>query len=137
MTREDSLTHLKTLHGHDRRDQLGALRFLFAWAKRTGLIFRNPTSRIKVGQNKYGVPQPLAPGQIDRGLLTELAPLTLVFGHLTAPCVAHRGYRGGALGELPESAIVDAVRSARTQQAKIVRFLTAGPTSAACTDQLQ
>lgn len=136
MTREDALTHLKTLHGHDRRDQLGALRFLFAWAKRTGLIFRNPTSRIKVGQNKYGVPQPLAPGQIDRGLLTELAPLTLVFGHLTAHALRTEA-TGGALGELPESAIVDAVRSARTQQAKIVRFLTAGPTSAACTDQLQ
>ncbi|MEU1217358.1 site-specific integrase [Streptomyces sp. NPDC005790] len=41
-TREDVLTHLKTLHGHHRRDRLGALRSLFAWAKRSGLIFRNP-----------------------------------------------------------------------------------------------
>lgn len=46
VTREDVLTHLKTLHGHHRRDQLGALRSLFTWAKRSGLIFRNPTSRI-------------------------------------------------------------------------------------------
>ncbi|CAM5618269.1 hypothetical protein SHIRM173S_01665 [Streptomyces hirsutus] len=45
VTRDDVLTHVKTLHGHRRHDQLVALRSLFSWAKRNGLIFRNPTSR--------------------------------------------------------------------------------------------
>ncbi|MFF4733863.1 hypothetical protein ACFY3M_53655 [Streptomyces mirabilis] len=49
VTRDDVLAHLKTLHGRHRHDQLGALRSLFAWAKRVGLIFRKPTSRIDVG----------------------------------------------------------------------------------------
>ncbi|WP_405774915.1 hypothetical protein [Streptomyces sp. NBC_00859] len=39
-----------TPHGHQRHDQLAALRSLFTWVKRNGLIFRDPTSRIKFGQ---------------------------------------------------------------------------------------
>lgn len=66
MTREDVLTYIKTLHGHQRHDQLVALRSLFTWAKRNGLIFRNPTSRIEVGQYEYAVLQPLVPEQVDR-----------------------------------------------------------------------
>ncbi|MCI3928300.1 tyrosine-type recombinase/integrase [Streptomyces sp. AN091965] len=60
------LTCIKTVHGHQRHDQLVALRLLFTWAKRNGLIFRNPTSRIKVGQYEYAVLQPLVPDQVDR-----------------------------------------------------------------------
>jgi integrase len=74
VTREDILTHLKTLQGHPRRDQLIALRALFAWAKRAGLVFRNPTSRIKVGQYEYGVLQPLAPDQVKRSVATATTP---------------------------------------------------------------
>jgi integrase len=47
---------------------------LFAWAKRSGVIFRNPTSRIKVGQNEYSVLQPLAPAQIDRSVAAAATP---------------------------------------------------------------
>jgi itaconyl-CoA hydratase len=49
VTHDDVLTYLKALHGRHRHDQLVALRSLFTWAKRNGLIFRNPTTRIKVG----------------------------------------------------------------------------------------
>ncbi|GGV56267.1 hypothetical protein [Streptomyces spectabilis] len=49
MTRDDALAYIRTLHVHQRHDQLIALRSLFTWAKRNRLIFRNPTSRIKVG----------------------------------------------------------------------------------------
>ncbi|MFD3998961.1 hypothetical protein [Streptomyces sp. NPDC058583] len=55
VTHDDVLTYVKTQHGHHRHDQLVALRSLFTWANRQGLVFRNPTSRIKVGQNEYGV----------------------------------------------------------------------------------
>jgi len=94
VTREDVLTHLKTLHGHHRRDQLIALRCLFAWAKRSGLIFRNPTGRIKVGQYEYGVLQPLAPGQIDRSVRAATSPaarLILVLAAVHAARVAQIG----------------------------------------------
>ncbi|MFT9474601.1 hypothetical protein [Streptomyces sp. 11-1-2] len=76
MTREDVLVHAKTLHGHHRIDELVALRSLFAWAKRSGLIFRNPASRIKVGQIEYSVLQPLAPDQIDRSVAAATTPAT-------------------------------------------------------------
>ncbi|MEE1806551.1 hypothetical protein [Streptomyces sp. BE133] len=60
----------------------------------------------------------------DAGLLTELPPLTLDFGHRAAAPRTPR-LPEGALGELPESAIVHAVRSESiTQPAKIVRFVT-------------
>ncbi|WP_331745852.1 hypothetical protein [Streptomyces virginiae] len=94
VTREDVLTRLKTLHGHHRRDQLGAPRSLFTWAKRTGLIFRNPTSRIKVGQNEYGVLQPLAPAQIDRSVAAATTPaarLILALAAVHAARVAQIG----------------------------------------------
>ncbi|MGV9879626.1 hypothetical protein [Streptomyces sp. NPDC003006] len=94
MTRQDILTHLKTLHGHHRRDQLVALRSLFAWAKRSGLIFRNPASRIKVGQNEYSVLQPLAPNQIDRSVAAATTPaarLVLALAAVHAARVAQIG----------------------------------------------
>lgn len=74
VTRDDVLAHVKTLHGHQRRDQLVALRSLFTWAKRQGLIFRNPTSRIKVGQNEYAVLQPLLPEQVERSVTAAMTP---------------------------------------------------------------
>ncbi|MEV8546988.1 hypothetical protein [Streptomyces sp. NPDC051572] len=94
VTRQDVLTHLKTLHGHHRRDQLVALRSLFAWAKRSGLIFRNPASRIKVGQNEYSVLQPLTPAQIDRSVAAATTPaarLVLALAAVHAARVAQIG----------------------------------------------
>ncbi|MGW1553045.1 hypothetical protein [Streptomyces sp. NPDC002346] len=74
VTHEDVLAHAKTLHGRHRMDELVALRSLFAWAKRSGLIFRNPASRIKVGQIEYSVLQPLAPDKIDRSVAAATTP---------------------------------------------------------------
>ncbi|MFB7189400.1 hypothetical protein ACFCZT_29690 [Streptomyces sp. NPDC056230] len=84
VTRDDVLTYIKTLHGHQRHDQLVALRSLFAWAKRNGLIFRNPTSRIKVGQYQYGVLHPLVPAQVDRSVAAATTPATRLILALAA-----------------------------------------------------
>ncbi|BBJ37846.1 hypothetical protein SSPO_005640 [Streptomyces antimycoticus] len=78
VTRDDVLTYVKTLHGRQRHDQLVALRSLFSWAKRNGLIFRNPTSRIKVGQYEYAVLQPLVPDQVDRSVAVATTPGALL-----------------------------------------------------------
>ncbi|MFG2405833.1 hypothetical protein ACGFR8_16150 [Streptomyces brevispora] len=94
VTREDVLAQLRTVYGHRRRDQLVALRSLFAWAKRSGLIFRNPTSRIKVGQNEYAVLQPLLPAQVDRSVAATTTPsarLILALAALHAARVAQIG----------------------------------------------
>ncbi|MEV0489962.1 hypothetical protein [Streptomyces atratus] len=84
VTRDDVLTYIKTLHGHQRHDQLFALRSLFSWAKRNGLIFRNPTSRIKVGQYEYAVLQPLVPEQVDRSVAAATTPATQLILALAA-----------------------------------------------------
>ncbi|RPF30164.1 phage integrase family protein [Streptomyces sp. Ag109_G2-6] len=74
VTRGDVLAHMKSADGHHRHDQLVALRPLFTWAKRNGLIFRNPTSRIKVGQYEYAVLQPLLPEQVERSVAAATTP---------------------------------------------------------------
>ncbi|MFB6991595.1 tyrosine-type recombinase/integrase [Streptomyces sp. NPDC056178] len=84
VTRDNVLTYIKTLHGHQRHDQLVALRSLFTWAKRNGLIFRNPTSRIKVGQYEYSVLQPLVPEQVDRSVAAAITPATRLILALAA-----------------------------------------------------
>ncbi|MFJ9034910.1 hypothetical protein ACIRQP_42250 [Streptomyces sp. NPDC102274] len=84
VSRDDVLTYVKTLHGHQRHDQLVALRSLFTWAKRNGLIFRNPTSRIKVGQYEYAVLQPLVPVQVDRSVAAATTPATRLILALAA-----------------------------------------------------
>ncbi|MFJ4634269.1 hypothetical protein ACIP69_01135 [Streptomyces hygroscopicus] len=84
VTRDDVRTYIKTLHGHQRRDQLVALRSLFSWAKRNGLHFRNPTSRIKVGQYEYGVLQPLVLAQVGRSVAAATTPATRLILALAA-----------------------------------------------------
>ncbi|MEW1642249.1 hypothetical protein [Streptomyces sp. NPDC091219] len=91
VTRDDILAHVKMLHGHRRRDQLVALRSLSTWADRQGLIFREPTSRIKVGQNAYAVRQPLLPEQAKRSVAaatTLAARLVLALAAVHAARVA-------------------------------------------------
>ena len=92
VTRDDVLAHMRTVDGRHRRDQLVALRSLFTWAKRQGLIFRNPTSRIKVGQNEYAVLQPLLPEQVERSVAAATTPaarLVLALAAVHAARVAH------------------------------------------------
>ncbi|WNI15300.1 hypothetical protein [Actinacidiphila sp. ITFR-21] len=84
VTRDDVRTYVKTLRGRQRHDQLVAPRSLFIWAKRNGLIFRNPTGRIKVGQYEYAVLQPLVPDQVDRSVAVATTPATRLILALAA-----------------------------------------------------
>ncbi|MGW5423659.1 hypothetical protein [Streptomyces sp. NPDC003943] len=74
VTRGDLLAHVKTLHGHERHQTLVALRSLFDWAKKNGIVFRNPTARIKVGTVEYSVLQPLLPQQVTRSVEAVRSP---------------------------------------------------------------
>lgn len=56
---------MRTLHGTERQSALIALRSLFARAKRTGAVFRDPTSRIPVGERVSKLITPLTPARID------------------------------------------------------------------------
>jgi len=91
VTRDDILAQLKSLHGEQRRSTLIALRSLFGHAKNTGTIFRNPTSRIKVGQRQYGVLQPLRPHQVEQTAHAAVTPAARVLVALAGVHAARVG----------------------------------------------
>lgn len=96
VTRDEVLAHVKTLQGRDRHQALVALRSLFAWAKKNGVIFRNPTSRIKVGQAAAPVLQPLLPHQVARSAEVVASPA----GRLAVALAAVHAARPGAIHAL-------------------------------------
>ena len=59
VTRDDVLGYIAGPHGHERRQAVTALRSLFTWAKKAGLIFRNPATRIRLGKRDRVIWQPL------------------------------------------------------------------------------
>jgi hypothetical protein len=74
VTREEVLAHAETLHGHQRQTTVVALRSLFAWARKTGVIFRDPAAQIRVGRRDWPVWQPLLPEQIARTVEAASTP---------------------------------------------------------------
>ncbi|MFC5828039.1 tyrosine-type recombinase/integrase [Nonomuraea insulae] len=84
VTRADVLAQLDALHGHHRQTVACALRSLFRWAKRGGVIFRDPTSRIKTPRLEHPVFQPLSPDQIARTVVAATAPHARLFVALAA-----------------------------------------------------
>jgi hypothetical protein len=74
VTRDDVIAELDALRGSQRENLLIALRSLFGHCKKTRTIFRNPTSRIKVGQRKYGLLQPLQPDDVDQAVTAATTP---------------------------------------------------------------
>jgi hypothetical protein len=95
VTRDDVLAHLSTIHGSQRQHTLIALRSLFNHAKKNGTIFKNPTSRIRVGQREYNIIQPLEPERIKRSVAAVTSPadrlvLTLAAVHAARPGAIRR-----------------------------------------------
>jgi hypothetical protein len=84
ITRDDVSECLDTLHGSRRRNALGALRSLFGFCTKKGMIFRNPTARMKVGQHEYGVVQPLTPADVDRAVAASTTPVSRLILALAA-----------------------------------------------------
>ena len=68
ITRHDITAYLDALHGSRRLNTLVALRSLFAYGKKAGLVFRNPASRIKAGRREQQLLQPLHPEQVKEAI---------------------------------------------------------------------
>jgi hypothetical protein len=66
VTAADVIAATESLPGSLRRQTLTALRSLFRHCKKTGTIFRDPTSGIHDGQRPLKLIQPLQPGEIDQ-----------------------------------------------------------------------
>ncbi|MCY0924380.1 MULTISPECIES: hypothetical protein [unclassified Streptomyces] len=91
VTRDDVLAHLDTVHGQQRRSSLVALRSLFGRAKKNGTVFKNPTSRIRVGQQESGIIQPLEPEHVQSSVVAVTKPADRLILALAAVHAARTG----------------------------------------------
>jgi hypothetical protein len=91
VTRDDVLAELGAPRGSRRKNTLVGLRSLFAFCKKNGTVFRNPTARVKLGQNEYRVVQPLSPGDVDEAVATATTPVARLVLALAAVHAARSG----------------------------------------------
>jgi integrase len=68
ITRDDVIAATEVLQGWRRSSTLTALRSLFQHCRRRGAIFRDPTSRIRVGRHADGVTTPLQRHHVDEAV---------------------------------------------------------------------
>ncbi|MDT8913468.1 hypothetical protein [Amycolatopsis sp. PS_44_ISF1] len=74
VTREDVLDQLASLSGNTRQATLVALRSLFRTSKKSGVVFRDPTSRIRVGASVGAILQPLPDEQVRQTVAAAARP---------------------------------------------------------------
>ena len=74
ITREEVVAYLGGLRGDARIAALVAVRSLFTWARRDGVIFASPCTRIRVGARTLPVWQPLTAGQITSAVQAATTP---------------------------------------------------------------
>lgn len=91
VTRGDVLAHVAGLYGHERQSAVSALRSLFTWAKKTGAVFRNPATGIKLGKHDLPVWQPLAAAQLADAVTAATTPQARVCVVLAAVHAARPG----------------------------------------------
>ncbi|MFG1801339.1 tyrosine-type recombinase/integrase [Micromonospora carbonacea] len=91
VTRDDVVAYLDTLCGRPRAMATTALRSLFSWAKRTNLIFRNPTGRIRCPRRGNPIWQPLPPDQVAASIAAATTVQARLFLALAAVHAARPG----------------------------------------------
>lgn len=74
VTRDDILAALELLHGRQRTRTHVALRSLFRFCKQHGLVFRDPTSRTRVGRAPTRVLLPLQQAHLDQAVAAATTP---------------------------------------------------------------
>jgi integrase len=87
----DVLAHAELLRGHQRHTTMVALRSLFAWAKKTGVVFANPANRISAGRRDYPVLQPLTPEELAKTIDAAATPQARLVVALAAVHAARCG----------------------------------------------
>jgi integrase len=91
VTRDDVASYLATLTGHSRQAATVALRSLFRWAKRTNLVFRNPTARIRLPHKAIKLFTPLHPGEIEASVRAATSPQAKLYVALAIVHAARSG----------------------------------------------
>jgi len=91
VTHDDLLDYSAPLRGNRRQTTLAALRSLFGWAKRNGVVFRDPAARIKVGRIDWPVWQPLLEDDITSTITAATPPHARLVVALAAVHAARHG----------------------------------------------
>jgi hypothetical protein len=91
VTRDDVLTRLEPLHGDAKNSAVTALRSLFTWARRTGVIFRNPATQIRLGKREHPIWQPLTDRDITEAVTAATTPQARLCVALAAVHAARPG----------------------------------------------
>jgi hypothetical protein len=101
VVRDDVLAELTRLSGHGRRTMLIALRSLFGMAKQSGVVFRNPTSRIPVGAAPATVLQPLLDEHLQQVITAAVRPADpLIVALATVHAARHQTLRAVLLDDV-------------------------------------
>ncbi len=74
ITHDDIVAIIEPLQGSQRRHTISVLRSLFRHAKKTGTIFRDPTTHLRPGTQNDGVILPLEPDDIAGTLAIATGP---------------------------------------------------------------
>lgn len=96
VTRDDILSIANTLQGNKRRHTLSVLRSLFGHCRKNGMIFRDPTTRIRVGPSNYRAMLPLEDDEITEATGAATTPAT----RLAVALAAIHAARSKDIGEL-------------------------------------
>jgi integrase len=91
VTRDDIATYLAALTGRERHTATLALRSLFRWAKRNGLIFRNPTAGVCLPSKAIPLWQPLSPEDVQASVHAADTPQARLCVALAAVHAARPG----------------------------------------------
>lgn len=74
VTREDILAIANSLHGSKRHHTLSVLRSLFRHCKKTGVVFRDPAARVRIGRHDYNIALPLRHEEIEEATRAATTP---------------------------------------------------------------
>jgi len=74
ISRRDVVAHVTALQGHQRHTTALALRSLFGWAKKNGVVFANPTAHLRVGRVAPRIPQPLTVEELTPTIQAATSP---------------------------------------------------------------
>ncbi len=91
VTRDDVLTALNAVTGVNRQRTLVSLRSLFGFSRKSGVVFRNPTSGIPVGEGYNKLIQPLPDREVQRTIASAARPADRLIIALAAVHAARSG----------------------------------------------
>jgi hypothetical protein len=84
VTAEDVRAHAGALRGQQAQTACTALRSLFSWARKNGVVFASPARQLRAGRHESPIVQPLTAEQITQAVQAATTPHARLFVALAA-----------------------------------------------------